>query len=260
MRKGSPESVLRGLDIAFFDVVHGGELHRVQIKRNASARRFTLRVRAATRDAVLTMPPRGSLVRAKLFVERHAAWIGHRLERLPVSTPFGPGAFIPVRGVLHEIRHRPGVRGTVWVESEDLGAGPGPVLCVGGEAPFVARRVQDFLIKQARLDLASAVARHTAALGHAARRMTLRDTTTRWGSCSSSGTLNFSWRLIMAPPHVLDYLAAHEVAHLRHMNHSAAFWSTTAGLAPDYKRAEAWLKAHGIGLMRFGASIDEERC
>ncbi len=257
MRRSGPDSVLRGLDIAFFDIVHAGELHRVQIKRNASARRFTLRVRAATRDAVLTMPPRGSLVRAKLFVERHAAWIGLRLERLPVSTPFGPGAIIPFRGILHEIKHRPGVRGTVWVEAENLAMGQVAALCSGGEAPFVARRVQDFLIKQARLDLSAAIARHTAALGLVARRMTLRDTTTRWGSCSSSGTLNFSWRLIMAPPHVLDYLAAHEVAHLKHMNHSAAFWSTTASLAPDYKRAEAWLKAHGIGLMRFGASTDK---
>ena len=255
MVDGGPKPVLRGLDIAFFDVTHGGESHRVQIKRNASARRLTLRIRAATRDAVLTMPPRGSLVRAKMFVERHAAWIGHRLARLPVSTPFGPGAVVPFRGVQHVIAHRPGLRGTVWIEAADQ-ADQLPLLCVGGEPPFVARRVQDFLVKQARADLADAVGRHSATLGLAARRMTLRDTTTRWGSCSSAGTLNFSWRLVMAPPHVLDYLAAHEVAHLKHMNHSAAFWTTTARLVPDYERSEAWLKAYGIGLMRFGAATE----
>jgi len=255
MPTGAPTSArtaLRSFDVDFFDVVHAGAVHRVQIKRIATARRFTLRVRAATRDAVLTMPPRGSLTRAKVFVERHAAWIGARLERLPVPTPFGPGAAIPFRGVLHEIAHRPESRGTVWLEAGEESAGRLPQLCVSGAAPFVARRVQDFLMRHARADLVAAVARHTATLGVEAQRVTLRDTTTRWGSCSSSGALNFSWRLIMAPPHVLDYLAAHEVAHLKHMNHSGAFWATTEHLVPDYRRAEAWLKAHGIGLMRFG--------
>ena len=221
--------------------------HRVQIKRVASARRFTLRVRAATRDAVLTMPVRGSLVRAKLFVDRHAAWIGVRLARLPKATPFGPGASLPVRGVPHEIEHRPGARGTVWVEPGDM-----PKLCVSGEEPFVGRRVRDWLIGQARADLAAAVARHSATLGMAPKRLTLRDTTSRWGSCSSAGALNFSWRLVMAPRPVLDYLAAHEVAHLRHMNHSAAFWATLAGMYPEIDAAEVWLKRHGPGLMHYG--------
>jgi predicted metal-dependent hydrolase len=248
------KAALRSFDIGFFDVVHAGETHRVQIKRVATARRFTLRVRAATRDAVLTMPPRGSLVRAKTFVERHAAWIGARLERLPVPTPFGAGAAIPLRGVVHEIVHRPHQRGTVWLEAGDDEQGTPPKLCVSGAEPFVARRVQDFIIRQARGDLEEAVKRHTTALGVKAQRMTLRDTTTRWGSCSSSGALSFSWRLVMAPPHVLDYLAAHEVAHLRHMNHSDAFWAVTRQLIPDYSRAEAWLKANGAGLMRFGVA------
>ena len=253
MRKAATKAALRSTDISVFDVSHAGETHRVQIRRIASARRFTLRVRAATRDALLTMPPRGSLPRARLFVERHAAWIGTRLARLPVPTPFGPGATLPLRGVEHEIVHRPGARGTVWIEDDANGGAPR--LCVSGAAPFVARRVQDYLVRQARADLVVAVARHTATLGVAARRITLRDTTSRWGSCSSSGALNFSWRLVMAPPHVLDYLAAHEVAHLVHMNHSDAFWRVTARLVPDYARAEAWLKGHGVGLMRFGAAM-----
>ena len=252
MSKGGPKAALRSFDIAFFDVVHDGETHRVQIKRVASARRFTLRVRAATREAVLTMPPRGSLARAKTFVDRHAAWIGARLARLPVLTPFGPGELIPVRGIVHEIVHSQDRRGTVWIELVDGARSATPRLCVGGDAPFLARRVQDFLIREARLDLGRAVASHTASLGVKARRITLRDTSSRWGSCSSSGGLNFSWRLVMAPPFVLDYLAAHEVAHLKHMDHSEAFWAATARLVPDYRRAEAWLKAHGVGLMRFG--------
>ncbi len=250
------KTVLRGADVAFFDVSHDGATHRVQIKRVAAARRFTLRVRAASRDAVLTMPVRGSLVRARLFVDRHAGWIGVRLARLPEATPFGPGASVPVRGVPHEIVHRPGARGTVWVEAGD--EEHGPKLCVSGEAPFVARRVQDWLMRQARSDLAEAVARHAAALGATPKRLTLRDTTSRWGSCSSAGALNFSWRLVMAPPHVLDYLAAHEVAHLRHMNHSAAFWAAVEGLYPGVEAAEAWLKKHGTGLMHYGAPRGRE--
>ena len=259
MRTSGPKTALRGFDIGFFDVDHAGETHRVQIKRVATARRFTLRVRAATRDAVLTMPPRGSLPRAKLFVERHAAWIGARLERLPAPTPFGPGAAIPLRGIAHEISHRPSARGTVWVEPGDERLGPAPKLCVSGQEPFVARRVQDFLMRQARVDLVEAVGRHADTLAVTARRVTLRDTTTRWGSCSSSGALNFSWRLIMAPPHVLDYLAAHEVAHLIQMNHSDAFWAIVARLVPDYARSEAWLKVHGVGLMRFGGGHADKK-
>ncbi len=254
MRTSGSKSALRSTDISFFDVRHAGETHRVQIKRIATARRFTLRVRAATRDAILTMPPRGSLPRAKLFVDRHAAWIGARLARLPVPTPFGPGALLPLRGVTHEIVHRPAARGTVWIELGDETLATPPRLCVSGEAPFVARRVQDYLIRQARADLAISVARHTATLNVKARRITLRDTTSRWGSCSSTGALNFSWRLVMAPPFVLDYLAAHEVAHLCHMNHSDAFWRVTERLVPDYRRAEVWLKGHGVGLMRFGSA------
>ncbi len=252
MGKSGPKAALRGSDVTFFDVVHAGETHRVQIKRVAAARRLTLRVRAATRDVLLTMPPRGSTARAKVFVERHADWIAARLARLPASTPFWAGALVPLRGIAHEIVHEPGARGTVWIEPGEGDVGRPPRLHVSGATPFVARRVQDYLIRQARVDLAAAVARHTARLGVKASRVTLRDTTTRWGSCSSAGALNFSWRLVMAPPLVLDYLAAHEVAHLVHMNHSDAFWSLAEGLVPDYRRAEAWLKAHGTGLMRYG--------
>jgi predicted metal-dependent hydrolase len=241
----------------YLDITHAGETFRIALKRIASARRFTLRVRAGTCDAVLTIPQRSSLADAHAFAERHAAWVSVRLTRLPKRVPFAAGEVVPFRGILHLIIHDPASRSTVWVkpatqDAQDADEDAMPRLCVGGEAPHVARRILDFFKREAKRDLDAAVLRHTASLGLATRRITLRDTTSRWGSCSSSGTLNFCWRLIMAPPYILDYLAAHEVAHLIHMNHSAHFWKVTHSLSPDTERAEAWLKAQGSHLLRFG--------
>ncbi|MGH6852843.1 MAG: M48 family metallopeptidase [Methylocella sp.] len=238
--------------IAYLEVSHAGETYRINLRRTPAARRFTLRVRAAAQDVVLTMPARGSLNEAKSFAGRHAAWIGAKLRRLPELIPFEPGAIVPLRGTLHRVTHCPATRGRVWLEDGAASCGSMPLLCVSAGAPFVPRRVRDFLVKEARRDIAAAVASHAKKLGLGPRKITLRDTTSRWGSCSSSGSLSFSWRLIMAPRLVLDYLAAHEAAHLLHMNHSAAFWATVGRLTADTARAEAWLKAHGSDLLRFG--------
>jgi predicted metal-dependent hydrolase len=230
------------------EVAHDGETYRIALRRLPTSRRYTLRVRTASRDVLLTMPERASLKGAREFAQRHAAWIGARLARLPQPVAFAPGEVTLLRGVDHLIVHRPEARGVVWTEPE------GPVLCVAGDALHAPRRVADFLKREARRDLTAAVARHAAAQGLKPRRISLRDTTSRWGSCSSTGALNFSWRLILAPSYVLDYLAAHEVAHLTHMNHSPLFWALARRLSPDVERAEAWLKAHGQSLHRFGAS------
>jgi predicted metal-dependent hydrolase len=245
-----PRHAPRITEVSFIDVSHAGSTYRVLLKRIASARRFTLRVRAATRDVILTMPPRSSLIGAKTFAERHAAWIGARLDRLPAPKHFGAGEHVPLRGTLHRIVHRPAVRGTVWIEPAKTPENP-PLLCVSGEAPHLPRRVHDYLVREAKRDIEHAVMRHSAKIGVSPRKITLRDTTSRWGSCSSTGSLNFSWRLIMAPGFVLNYLAAHEVAHLLHMDHSPPFWKVAAKLTPDVDRAEAWLKANGTSLLRF---------
>ncbi|MBK9083702.1 MAG: M48 family metallopeptidase [Rhizobiales bacterium] len=239
----------RVADTRYFDIALDEGVARVAVKRSATARRFTLRVRAATRDVVLTIPKRGSLAAARDFVERHAAWIGARLKRLPQPVPFAPGETIPVRGEDHLIVHRPLLRGTVWTVTREDGT---RLLCVAGGGEHVSRRVADFLRREARRDLEAAVARHTTTLGLKARSVSLRDTTSRWGSCSATGALNFSWRLIFAPSLVLDYLAAHEVAHLAHLDHSPRFWAVTRRLAPETDRAEAWLAAHGASLHRYG--------
>jgi predicted metal-dependent hydrolase len=249
-----PRNAPRTSQVAYLDVSHSGETYRVGLKRISSARRFTLRVRAATRDVVLTMPPRASITGARNFIERHAAWIGARLRRLPAPMPFGGGEIVPIRGVNHRIVERRSQRGNVWVEpvAKAVADTTLPLLCVSAEPAHVARRVKDFLMREAKRDLESAVGRHAGKLGVKPRRIGLRDTTSRWGSCSSSGALNFSWRLIMAPSYVLDYLAAHEVAHLIHMNHSPSYWKVLGKLPVHVDRAEAWLKANGAGLLRFG--------
>jgi predicted metal-dependent hydrolase len=239
----------RERETAHLDLRHNGEVFRIAINRSTRSRRFTLRVRTASRDVLLTMPARAPMSAAREFAERHAAWIGARLARLPRPIAFEPLAKTPLRGVDHTIVHKPGARGVVWTEAAEHG----PLLCVAGERPHVARRVHDFLRREAMKDIEAAVARHAKAIGVQPKRIAVRDTVSRWGSCSSSGRLSFSWRLILAPPYVLDYLAAHEVAHLVHLNHSARYWALVGRVSPDVKRAEAWLKAHGASLHRFGA-------
>jgi predicted metal-dependent hydrolase len=243
-----------GPALSHLEVTHSGEVYRVVLRRSPSAKRFTLRIRNASGDVTLTMPKRSAVADARDFAERYAAWIGARLKRLPRPVPFASGAIIPVRGIDHVVLHRPESRGTVWVAPHDAPDGPALALCVSGGADHLARRVSDHLKTAARKDLEVAVAAHCGTLGLKARSVTVRDTVSRWGSCSSTGALNFSWRLILAPTFVLDYLAAHEVAHLVHMNHSEAFWRIARRLAPEADRAEAWLNAHGAALHRYGKS------
>jgi predicted metal-dependent hydrolase len=231
-----------------FDLAVDRALVRVAVKRVSTSRRFTLRVRAASQDVVLTMPKRASAKEARAFVERHANWLAVRLARLPKLVPFTPGAIIPLRGVDHRLVHDSSARSMphrVDVESE-------PILRAGGDAAFFSRRVTDYLKREARRELESAVAGYCRKLSLPPAPLTLRDTTSRWGSCTSKGRLNFSWRLILAPDFVLDYLAAHEVAHLRHMNHSPAYWRVLKDMCPATDHAEAWLKAQGSQLHRFG--------
>jgi predicted metal-dependent hydrolase len=225
------------------------EIYLVQLRRNRLARRYTLRIHTARREVVLTMPPRGSLKQAREFAGKHGAWIAARLRRLPQPVPFSDGTMLPLRGIAHRIAHRPHARGTVWIETGEDGA---PLLCVAGAAPHVARRVRDYLKREAKRDLEVASKRAALALGATVKRVSIRDQSSRWGSCSTTGVLSYSWRLILAPPFVLDYLAAHEAAHLVEMNHSRAFWRQVERICPEFKRAKAWLDADGVDLHRYG--------
>jgi predicted metal-dependent hydrolase len=231
-------------------VVFDKAIYLIRLRRHRQARRYTLRIDAASREVVLTMPPRGSVKEAKEFAQKHGGWIAARLKRLPAATPFAHGTDVPLRGVAHRIVHRRGERGTVWTGTDENGK---VLLCVAGEAPHINRRIGDFLKRQAQHDLEAASRRYAQMLGVPIKRICVRDQSSRWGSCNSDGVLSFSWRLILAPPFVLDYLAAHEVAHLVEMNHSARFWRVVARICPEMDRAKAWLNAHGNDLHRYGA-------
>jgi predicted metal-dependent hydrolase len=232
-------------------VVFDKAIYLIRLRRHRQARRYTLRIDAASREVVLTMPPRGSLKEAKEFAQKHGGWIAARLKRLPAAMPFAHGSEVPLRGVAHRIVHCRGERGTVWTAADENGS---PLLCVAGEAPHLNRRVGDFLRREAQRDLEAASRRYAEKLGVPIKRICVRDQSSRWGSCSNTGVLSFSWRLILAPPHVLDYLAAHEVSHLLELNHSPRFWRLVGRLYPEAERAKVWLDVHGADLHRYGLS------
>lgn len=229
-----------------------GQAIDVRIVENPRTERLTLRLVPALNKQEslrLTVPPGTPDQAVDDFLARNRNWAAARLARLPKVQTLEHGAIIPLRGVPHRIEHSGRKRGIVSVGTAE----DGPVIRVHGDEKFLQRRVADFLKRQARQDLAKAVEQHSSTLGVKARSITLRDTTSRWGSCSSSGSLNFSWRIVLAPPEVLDYLAAHEVAHLSEMNHSDRFWALVEEICPDMERHKAWLRTHGASLHAIAA-------
>jgi predicted metal-dependent hydrolase len=231
------------------ELVFDGAMYLVRLSRHRRARRYTLRIHAATREVVLTIPPRGNVKEAKAFAERHGGWIAARLGRLPEVVPFTHGTVVPLRDVSHRIVHRRTLRGTVSREIDERG---NRFICVPGDPPHLGRRVSDFFKREAKRDLEAATRRYADQLGVKIKRVAVRDQSSRWGSCSTTGVLSFSWRLVLAPPFVLDYLAAHEVAHLVEMNHSRRFWRLLGRLCPNMARAKVWLDVHGPDLHRYG--------
>jgi len=167
--------------------------------------------------------------------------------------PFADGARMPLRGGMHRVCFTGPrrARGVVEIEHADGGL---PILKVSGRLEHAPRRMKDWLVEQARADLDASVTRHSRTLNVKARSISVRDQTSRWGSCTAGGLLSFSWRLVMAPGHVLDYVAAHEVAHLLEMNHGPRFWKHVARCMPRLEEAKRWLRSHGADLHRYGAT------
>jgi predicted metal-dependent hydrolase len=214
--------------------------------RSARARRVSLRVDPSHRRIVLTAPMRTSRALALQFAETQAGWIAARLKRLPQRRPFTDGAEVPLFGAPHRIRHRPDARGTVWLEGSEIH--------VAGRPEYLSRRLRDWLMAELRRRLPPLVHAKAETVERNVKRISVRDSRSRWGSCGPDGGLSFSWRLVFAPPEVLDYLVAHEVAHLVHMNHGPRFWALAERLCDGPMRPpQAWLKKNGETLLQYGS-------
>ncbi len=221
-----------------------GETMPLRIRTSHRARNLLLSVDAA--DAAINLVlPRGTPIYEGLeFVESRTRWLTGRIRALPKRVPLSAGASIPVLGQPRCICHRPDLRRGVWMEDTELN--------VSGRAEHVERRVADWLRRTAKSEISLRAHDKADLIGRKVNRITVRDTRSRWGSCTEAGRLSFSWRLVMAPEFVLDYVVAHEVAHLAEMNHSHRFWETVKGLTSDTERAKAWLNAYGQSLHRYG--------
>lgn len=224
--------------------VVAGRALPLRIVENERARRLTLRIDAGGRGLRITIPPGLARGEVERFLIRHQGWLEQRLAKVPDRPQVRPDIRIPLRGVPHLIVHEPGKRGTVTPGRDENG----PLLLVHGERIHLPRRVADFLKREARRDIEALVERHCRTIGRRAKAIRFRDTSSRWGSCTADGVLSFSWRIMMAPPPVINYLVAHEVAHLREMNHGPKFWKLCEELCPDTERCKAWLKRNGSAL------------
>lgn len=226
----------------------------VEVRRHPAARRMTLRVSRTSRSVIVTLPMQCDLRQAGKFLTTHLAWVQERLTSMPKPEPLAHGGLIPLRGQPHRIMFTAQLRGSPVVQQTHPLQGR-PELHVNGDEEFAPRRLRDWLISEARKDLAERVKWHADNLALKAGRLSVRDQTSRWGSCSSTGNLSFSWRLIMAPPQILDYVAAHEVCHLAEMNHGPRFWALVQQTCPDTDEAKHWLQVYGLDLHRYGAQI-----
>jgi predicted metal-dependent hydrolase len=252
----------------------------LELRRSARARRFSLKVSHTERAAILTLPQEVRIEEAGHFLARHMDWLKRQIDRLPKPVPFEDGTIVPLRGMPHQISFVGAVRyqGVVWVEEADavdaaeiweakaacctinqtmngktVDARVLPRICVSGGEQHGPRRLADWLRSQAKVELTTRTHHHATNLGCQVKRISVRDQSTRWGSCSTTGTISFSWRLIFAPSFVLDYVAAHEAAHLREMNHGPRFWRLVRDTMPEMQKARNWLKQNGAELHRFGA-------
>lgn len=211
----------------------------VRLRPNSRARRFTLRM-VEHGQAVLTLPFGVEPSDALAFLERNRGWLARAQARCPAHIAVAHGVAVPVDGVPRRVEEGRGARIALTGDQLSLPAGASP-------GPAVAA----WLKRRARARLTPMAEEFADTLGRDLSGISLRDTRSRWGSCTSSGRLNFSWRLAMAPEAVQRYLAAHEAAHLAEMNHSPRFWAVLERLLPDYAEPQAWLKREGRALHRY---------
>jgi predicted metal-dependent hydrolase len=222
----------------------GGRPVALAIRRSQRARRLHLRIDPVHADVELVLPRGVGLQEGLRFAGNKRAWLAARLAAVPAHVPFADGVAIPVLGQMLTIRHRPERRGGVQRQDFDL--------LVSGAGDHVARRVRDWLKSQARSELSARSRVCAARVGRAVARVRIGDPRSRWGSCSAAGVLAYSWRLMLAPIDVVDYVVAHEVSHLVEPNHGRRFWQLVGSLANNTQGARSWLREHGNALLRYG--------
>ncbi len=244
-----------------YNLSHEDLVRPVLVKKSPRAKRMTLRISPTKRDVILTIPRNTGSRKAGAFIEKHIDWLNEQLAELPDPVPFENGRVILYKGQPHELvfcgprtKQHAGQRVVTRKTEADQDARAEASLHILGAFDHAPRRLHDWLKTQARRTITNRVDYHAKRLGLSYTRLGVRDQTSRWGSCSSNKTLSFSWRLILAPAMVLDYVAAHEVAHLREMNHSARFWKLVDETMPTHEKARKWLRLHGQDLHRHGAS------
>ena len=219
----------------------------IRLRVSARAERLALRIDGRGQAVELVLPHRTPLVSGLKFLDQNRDWVEARLKDLPVRIPFADGVAIPVMGVKHRIRHvkrRVAGQGPVWIEDGEIR--------VTGDAAHLSRRVRDFLVDLAKRELTRRARAFAQKVDRTIARVSVRDMTSRWGSCSTSGSLSFSWRLIFAPDGVITYIVDHEVSHLVVMNHGPRFWRLVESLVPDARLRQDWLRRQRTALMRFG--------
>lgn len=216
----------------------------ITLRRSARARRFSLRVSRLDGRVTLSLPLRARESEAMAFARAQEGWIRETLAQMPRQAGVSLGGQVPVEGRM--LLLSPGTGRGVRIEGDRM--------LIPGDPAQAGARAGAFLKALARERLVAASDRYAALIGRKVTRVTLRDTRSRWGSCAHDGALMYSWRLVMAPPSVLDYVAAHEVAHMLEMNHSADFWAVVERLYPRWQVQRKWLHDEGQALhaYRFG--------
>ncbi len=223
----------------------------VRLKVDRRARRVSLRLDAARGEIIATAPSPRRLKEAAAFAAQRAAWIGEAVGRLPPAEPLAPGAVLQVLGRACRVKSALGPRRQGLYEEDGL------ALRAWGEGEAFRRAALRVLKAEALKALTERTAAYAAALDQPTPKVAVMDARSRWGSCTpprrgGDASLRYSWRLILAPYEVLDYVAAHECGHLVHADHSPRFWALVASLGPDVKRARAWLRVHGPRLHAVG--------
>jgi len=221
-----------------------GQTLPLAVRWSNRARRMTVTVDHTLRQVRLVLPAKVSLDEGLHFCRKHADWIADRLATLPPPVPFRDGNTLPIAGDDLTIRHKEAARRSVLRDGEHL--------VVGGPEDYLPRRVKEFCRDEALQRISSIVADKSDVIKRQPRNVKLRESRTRWGSCSPNGDLSFCWRLIFAPHEVIEYVVAHEVAHLVHMNHGPNFWSLVGKLTHEVPSSRRWLSRHGATLWRYG--------